>query len=176
MSIGNATVAPTAGASSQVTYEFSLTQITATSINARSVRNFDQVQFCERVFENVSSVASANHTGIQFTAVLIFLRGGVCTFKFCVRVSSSPNHFNSRTHIFYRDPTSTPPPHPAPLRPPPRRQYVLPNVDATLTGVRAAVIIGLVAALFAGLNYLLLSQGWLQSTLSFEVAKQWYGV
>lgn len=43
MSIGNATVAPTAGASSQVTYEFSLTQITATSINARSVRNFDQV-------------------------------------------------------------------------------------------------------------------------------------
>lgn len=55
-----------------------------------------------------------------------------------------------------------------------RRQYVLPNVEATLTGVRAAVIIGLVAALFAGLNYALLSQGWLQSTLSFEVSKQWY--
>ena len=50
---------------------------------------------------------------------------------------------------------------------------MLPNVDTTLTGVRAAVIIGLVAALLAGLNYLLLSQGWLQSTLSFEVAKQW---
>jgi hypothetical protein len=55
-----------------------------------------------------------------------------------------------------------------------RRQYVLPNVEATLTGVRAAVIILLVAALFAGLNYLLLSQGWLQSTLSFEVFKLWY--
>ncbi len=51
---------------------------------------------------------------------------------------------------------------------------MLPNVEATFTGVRAAVIISLVAALFAGLNYLLLSQGWLQSTLSFEVSKQWY--
>ena len=53
-------------------------------------------------------------------------------------------------------------------------QYVLPNVEATLTGVRAAVIILLVATLFAGLNYALLSQGWLQSTLSFEVFKAWY--
>jgi hypothetical protein len=51
---------------------------------------------------------------------------------------------------------------------------VLPNVEATFTGVRAAVIILLVATLFAGLNYLLLSQGWLQSTLSLEVFKLWY--
>jgi hypothetical protein len=63
---------------------------------------------------------------------------------------------------------------PAPIRLVSLPQYVLPNVEATLTGVRAAVIILLVAALFAGLNYALLSQGWLQSTLSFEVFKAWY--